>query len=130
MNLFTTFRLALRALWRNKVRSSLTMLGVAGVNYVMGVPGADDVMLNYQSTSFHDSHYLRQALGLRLSRLRILKPLYLARRRWLLARIGGEEFAVLLAGLAGALLTGIYAFRLLFIVFLHIGEYLVHLVFQ
>ena len=43
----------------------LTLLGVAGVNYVMGLPGADDVMLNYQSTSFHDSHYLRQALGLR-----------------------------------------------------------------
>jgi ethanolamine ammonia-lyase large subunit len=43
----------------------LTLLGVAGVNYVMGVPGADDIMLNYQSTSFHDSHYLRQALGLK-----------------------------------------------------------------
>jgi ethanolamine ammonia-lyase large subunit len=43
----------------------LTMLGVAGVNYIMGVPGADDVMLNYQSTSFHDAHYLRQALGKR-----------------------------------------------------------------
>jgi ethanolamine ammonia-lyase large subunit len=43
----------------------LTMLGVAGVNYIMGVPGADDVMLSYQSTSFHDAHYLRQALGLR-----------------------------------------------------------------
>ncbi|MGH7213757.1 MAG: ethanolamine ammonia-lyase subunit EutB, partial [Tepidisphaeraceae bacterium] len=43
----------------------LTLLGAAGVNYVMGVPGADDVMLNYQSTSFHDSHYLRQVLGLR-----------------------------------------------------------------
>lgn len=43
----------------------LTLLGVAGCNYIMGVPGADDAMLNYQSTSFHDSHYLRQALGLR-----------------------------------------------------------------
>jgi ethanolamine ammonia-lyase large subunit len=43
----------------------LTLLGVAGCNYIMGVPGADDIMLNYQSTSFHDSHYLRQALGLR-----------------------------------------------------------------
>jgi ethanolamine ammonia-lyase large subunit len=43
----------------------LTMLGVAGVNFVMGVPGADDVMLNYQSTSFHDALYLREALGLR-----------------------------------------------------------------
>jgi ethanolamine ammonia-lyase large subunit len=43
----------------------LTLLGVAGVNYVMGVPGADDVMLSYQSTSFHDAQYLRQALGLR-----------------------------------------------------------------
>jgi ethanolamine ammonia-lyase large subunit len=43
----------------------LTLLGVAGCNYVMGVPGADDIMLNYQSTSFHDSHYVRQVLGLR-----------------------------------------------------------------
>jgi ethanolamine ammonia-lyase large subunit len=43
----------------------LTVLGAAGVNYVMGVPGADDVMLNYQSTSFHDALYLRRTLGLR-----------------------------------------------------------------
>jgi ethanolamine ammonia-lyase large subunit len=43
----------------------LTLLGAAGVNYIMGVPGADDIMLNYQSTSFHDSHYLRQIFGLR-----------------------------------------------------------------
>jgi len=43
----------------------MTMLAVAGVNYIMGVPGADDVMLNYQSTSFHDIAYLRAALGLR-----------------------------------------------------------------
>ena len=43
----------------------LTLLGVAGCNYIMGVPGADDIMLGYQSTSFHDSWYLRQTLGLR-----------------------------------------------------------------
>lgn len=43
----------------------LALLGMAGVNYVMGVPGADDIMLGYQSTSYHDSHFLRQALGLR-----------------------------------------------------------------
>ena len=43
----------------------LTLLGVAGVNFVMGVPGADDIMLNYQSTSFHDALYLRRVLGLR-----------------------------------------------------------------
>ena len=43
----------------------LTLLGAAGVNYIMGVPGADDVMLNYQSTSFHDALYLRKVLGLR-----------------------------------------------------------------
>ncbi|MGD0446483.1 MAG: ethanolamine ammonia-lyase subunit EutB [Edaphobacter sp.] len=43
----------------------MTLLGVAGVNYIMGVPGADDVMLQYQSTSFHDALYLRTALGLR-----------------------------------------------------------------
>ena len=39
----------------------LTLLGTAGVNFIMGVPGADDVMLNYQSTSFHDALYLRRA---------------------------------------------------------------------
>jgi ethanolamine ammonia-lyase large subunit len=43
----------------------LTMLGAAGVSYIMGVPGADDIMLNYQSTSFHDALYLRRVLGLR-----------------------------------------------------------------
>ena len=42
----------------------LTLLGVAGCNYIMGVPGADDIMLGYQSTSFHDSHYVRQTLNL------------------------------------------------------------------
>ena len=43
----------------------LTLLGVAGCTYVMGVPGADDIMLNYQSTSFHDALYVREVLGLR-----------------------------------------------------------------
>lgn len=43
----------------------LTLLGVAGCNFIMGIPGADDIMLGYQSTSYHDSHYLRQVLGLR-----------------------------------------------------------------
>jgi ethanolamine ammonia-lyase large subunit len=43
----------------------MTLLAAAGVTYIMGVPGADDVMLNYQSTSFHDQLYLRELLGLR-----------------------------------------------------------------
>ena len=43
----------------------LTVLAAAGVSYVMGVPGADDVMLNYQSTSFHDALYVREAFGLK-----------------------------------------------------------------
>jgi ethanolamine ammonia-lyase large subunit len=43
----------------------LTLLGAAGVNFIMGVPGADDIMLNYQSTSFHDALFLRETLGLR-----------------------------------------------------------------
>jgi ethanolamine ammonia-lyase large subunit len=43
----------------------LTLLGNAGVNFIMGIPGADDVMLNYQSTSFHDALYLRELLGLK-----------------------------------------------------------------
>jgi ethanolamine ammonia-lyase large subunit len=43
--------------------SLLTQLGVAGVNFIMGVPGADDIMLNYQSTSFHDAMYIRHVLN-------------------------------------------------------------------
>ena len=43
----------------------LTALSVAGGTFIMGVPGADDVMLNYQSTSFHDALYARQILNLR-----------------------------------------------------------------
>ncbi|ANF58033.1 ethanolamine ammonia-lyase subunit EutB [Halotalea alkalilenta] len=43
----------------------LTLLGAAGCNYIMGIPGSDDIMLNYQTTSFHDALYLREVLGLR-----------------------------------------------------------------
>jgi ethanolamine ammonia-lyase large subunit len=43
----------------------LTLLAAAGANYIMGVPGADDVMLQYQSTSFHDALYLRSTFNLR-----------------------------------------------------------------
>jgi ethanolamine ammonia-lyase large subunit len=83
----------------------LTLLGVAGVNFIMGVPGADDVMLNYQSSSFHDALYLRQVLGLRrapefedwLARMGITDQagalLPEAAQQWLigasLARLGG-----------------------------------------
>lgn len=60
----------------------LTLFGVAGINFIMGVPGADDIMLNYQSTSFHDALYLREVLGVRpapefeawLQRMGILDP--------------------------------------------------------
>ncbi len=45
--------------------ATLTLLGAAGVNYIMGVPGGDDIMLNYQSTSFHDALYLRRVLNLK-----------------------------------------------------------------
>jgi len=44
---------------------ALTMLAAAGVTYIMGIPGADDVMLHYQSTSFHDALYVREAFGLK-----------------------------------------------------------------
>jgi len=43
----------------------LTLLCVAGINFIMGIPGADDIMLNYQSTSFHDALYAREVLQLR-----------------------------------------------------------------
>ncbi len=60
----------------------LTLLGAAGCNYIMGIPGSDDVMLNYQTTSFHDALYARQVLGLRpapefeawLQRMGIFEP--------------------------------------------------------
>jgi len=45
--------------------SLLVLLGTAGINFIMGVPGADDVMLNYQSTSFHDALFLRETMGLK-----------------------------------------------------------------
>ena len=45
--------------------SLLTLLASAGVSFIMGVPGADDIMLNYQSTSFHDALYVRQLFGLK-----------------------------------------------------------------
>ncbi|MEM6898230.1 MAG: ethanolamine ammonia-lyase subunit EutB [Pseudomonadota bacterium] len=44
--------------------AALTMAAVAGCNFIMGVPGADDVMLGYQATSFHDALYVRETLGL------------------------------------------------------------------
>lgn len=67
--------------------SLLTLLAAAGVNFIMGVPGADDVMLNYQSTSFHDALYVREVFGLKRA------PEFEA---WL-ARIGvtGEDGALL-----------------------------------
>jgi ethanolamine ammonia-lyase large subunit len=43
----------------------MTLLGAAGVTFIMGVPGADDIMLNYQSTSYHDAAVLRELLGLK-----------------------------------------------------------------
>jgi ethanolamine ammonia-lyase large subunit len=43
----------------------LTLLGASGITYIMGIPGADDIMLNYQSTSYHDGLYIRNLLGLK-----------------------------------------------------------------
>ena len=45
----------------------LTLLTAAGCNFIMGIPGSDDVMLNYQTTSFHDALYAREVLGLRMA---------------------------------------------------------------
>ena len=66
----------------------LLMLGSAGVTFIMGIPGADDIMLNYQSTSFHDALYVREALGLKRA------PEF---EDWL-ARIGVTDTAGHLAG--------------------------------
>ena len=71
----------------------LTLLAAAGVTFIMGVPGADDVMLNYQSTSFHDALYIRDLFGLRRA------PEF---DDWLL-RVGLADAGFRLAGNAGRL---------------------------
>jgi ethanolamine ammonia-lyase large subunit len=50
---------------QNDMDVLLTLFGVAGINFIMGIPGSDDIMLNYQTTSFHDALYARKVLGLR-----------------------------------------------------------------
>ncbi|QIO06100.1 ethanolamine ammonia-lyase subunit EutB [Acinetobacter shaoyimingii] len=50
---------------QNDMDVLLTLFGAAGLNFIMGIPGSDDVMLNYQTTSFHDALYLRQLMGLK-----------------------------------------------------------------
>ena len=50
---------------QNDMDNLLTLLGVAGCNFIMGIPGSDDIMLNYQSTSVHDALYIRKVLGLK-----------------------------------------------------------------
>ena len=50
---------------QNDMDTLMTLLGVAGVTFIMGIPGSDDIMLNYQTTSFHDALYLRRVLGLK-----------------------------------------------------------------
>jgi ethanolamine ammonia-lyase large subunit len=67
---------------QNDMDVLLTLLGVAGCTYIMGIPGSDDIMLNYQTTSFHDALYARKVLGLRpapefeqwLQRMQIVEP--------------------------------------------------------
>ena len=50
---------------QNDMDNLLTLLGVAGCNFIMGIPGSDDIMLNYQTTSFHDALYARRVLNLK-----------------------------------------------------------------
>jgi ethanolamine ammonia-lyase large subunit len=71
----------------------LTLLAAAGVTFIMGVPGADDVMLNYQSTSFHDALFVRDVFGL------MRAPEF---ENWLL-QVGISDGSFRLAGHAGLL---------------------------
>ncbi len=50
---------------QNDMDNLMTLLAVAGCTFIMGIPGGDDIMLAYQTTSFHDALYLRRVLGLR-----------------------------------------------------------------
>ena len=84
----------------------MTLLGAAGCNFIMGIPGSDDIMLNYQSTSFHDAMVLRDLLGLRaspefeawLQKVGVFEPGEGSR----LARALPEAFAPVLARLESA----------------------------
>ena len=77
----------------------LTLLGVAGINFIMGIPGADDVMLHYQSTSFHDALYIRQLLNRRPA------PEF---EQWLLSMgLMNEQGQLLGVKASHALLTGL-----------------------
>ncbi len=79
---------------QNDMDVLLTVLGVAGCTFIMGIPGSDDVMLNYQTTSFHDALYVRRVLGLRpapefeawLERMGVFEP---GRQARLVAHAGG-----------------------------------------
>jgi ethanolamine ammonia-lyase large subunit len=86
---------------QDDIDNLLTLLAAAGVTFIMGVPGADDVMLNYQSTSFHDALYVRDLFGLKRA------PEF---DDWLVhAGLAGTDFR--LAGNVGALPD--FALRLL-----------------
>ncbi|MFP8780458.1 ethanolamine ammonia-lyase subunit EutB [Hydrogenophaga sp. RWCD_12] len=84
----------------------MTLLGAAGCSFIMGIPGSDDIMLNYQSTSFHDAMVLRDLLGLRaspefeawLQKMGVFEPGEGSR----LARALPEAFAPVLARLESA----------------------------
>lgn len=95
---------------QNDIDSLLVLLGAAGCSYIMGVPGADDIMLNYQSSSYHDVRFLQTTLGLRpapefelwLQAMGIIDP-----QNQRLARAGHTRLLTgPLAQLAGGLATG------------------------
>lgn len=90
---------------QNDMDNLLTLLGVAGCSFVMGIPGSDDIMLNYQTTSFHDALYVRRVLGSRpapefehwLQKMNIMKDT----QQTLLADGMPERFAQSLKHLGG-----------------------------
>ena len=89
---------------QNSADNLMLLLAAAGCNYFMGVPGADDIMLNYQSTSFHDALAVRKIFNLRPAPefLRVARThWYLPGRRTAGARIRGSR-QKLLRGLEGS----------------------------
>jgi ethanolamine ammonia-lyase large subunit len=90
---------------QNDMDNLLTLLGVAGCSFVMGIPGSDDIMLNYQTTSFHDALYVRRVLGSKpapefeawLSKMKIMQNT----QDIILANTIPEEFAKPLNAIAG-----------------------------
>ncbi|WP_321276875.1 ethanolamine ammonia-lyase subunit EutB [Thiomicrorhabdus indica] len=88
---------------QNDMDNLLTLLGVAGCSFIMGIPGSDDIMLNYQTTSFHDALYVRRLLGLdpapQFQKWLEETGIFIDTKKYLLANSMPDKFSSVLKGI-------------------------------